>query len=89
MTWSMDTHKYMSELTRKALQILAENYINSDSEPDEIESAERKLADAGVYKDFEGAKGKLGDEPGTAWECYRRFQEYNRYVRAGQEKATK
>lgn len=70
MKWSMDTHKYMSELTRKALQILAENHINSDSEPDAIESAERKLADAGVYKDFDGAKGRIKRALFTYFKAY-------------------
>lgn len=70
MKWSMDTHKYMSELTRKALQILAENHINSTSEPDAIENAERKLAEAGVYKDFDGAKGRIKRALFTYFKAY-------------------
>ena len=59
MRWYMDTHKYMSNITRKALQVLAEHGVTSESEPEEIDSAERALADAGVYKNYEGAKGRI------------------------------
>lgn len=70
MKWSMDTHKYMSEITRKALQVLAECNINGESEPDEIERAERKLAEAGVYKDFDGAKGRIRRALFTYFKAY-------------------
>lgn len=30
MKWSMDTHKYISEVTRKALKILFEKNITSE-----------------------------------------------------------
>ena len=29
MKWSMDTHKYISEITRKALQVMTEHGITS------------------------------------------------------------
>ena len=50
MRWYLDTHKFMSEVTRKALQIIAERNITSESSPEEIVQAERALADAGVYQ---------------------------------------
>ena len=70
MKWSMDTHKYMSEITRKALQVLSEDNITSDSEPEEIENAERKLAEAGVYRDFDGAKGRIRRALFTYFKAY-------------------
>lgn len=70
MKWSMDTHKYMSEITRKALKVLVECNINGDSEPDEIERAERKLAEAGVYRDFDGAKGRIRRALFTYFKAY-------------------
>lgn len=70
MKWSMDTHKYMSEVTRKALQVLAELNINAESEPEEIEAAERKLAEVGVYKGFEGAKGRIRRALFTYFKAY-------------------
>ena len=59
MKWSMDTHKYMSEITRTALQIIAKNNINSDSPNDLIKSVEDQLADAKIYKDKAGASGRI------------------------------
>lgn len=70
MKWSMDTHKYMSEITRTALQILADNNITSASSPEEIEAAERKLAHAGVYRDFDGAKGRIRRALFTYFKAY-------------------
>ena len=59
MKWSMDTHKYISEVTRKALKVLLDNNITSESTPEEIDKAEHILADANVYKDYKGAKGRI------------------------------
>ena len=38
MKWSMDTHKYISEITRKALQIMVKHGISSESEAEEIDA---------------------------------------------------
>lgn len=43
MKWSMDTHKYISETTRKALQVLVNRNITSESSPEEIDAAEQEL----------------------------------------------
>ena len=50
MKWSMDTHKYISEVTRKALKVLFEKNITSESSAEEIDAAEHILADENVYK---------------------------------------
>ena len=52
MKWSMDTHKYISEVTRKALKVLFEKNITSESSAEEIDAAEHILADENVYKDY-------------------------------------
>lgn len=70
MKWSMDTHKYMSEITRKILQVMVECNINGDSESEEVEMAERKLAEAGVYRDFKGAKGRIRRALFTYFKAY-------------------
>lgn len=70
MKWSMDTHKYISEVTRKALQIMTENGITSESEPEEILSVEKKLGECGVYKDFESAKGRIRRALFTYFKAY-------------------
>ena len=70
MKWSMDTHKYMSEITRKALQIIVSHGITSESEPEEIDAVERELASAGVYKDYEGAKGRVRRALFTYFKAY-------------------
>ncbi|GLI52206.1 hypothetical protein TSYNTROOL_22920 [Tepidanaerobacter syntrophicus] len=70
MKWSMDTHKYISEITRKALQIMVAHNITSESEPDEIDAVERELAAANVYKDYESAKGRVRRALFTYFKAY-------------------
>ena len=59
MKWSMDTHKFMSEITRKALQIMMARGITRKSDPEEIYAVERELADAGIYGSYEAAQGRV------------------------------
>lgn len=70
MKWSMDTHKYISEVTRKALQVLNARGITSESSPEEIDSAERELGACGVYKNYEGAKGRIRRALFTYFKAY-------------------
>lgn len=70
MKWSMDTHKYISEVTRKALKVLLDNNITSESTPEEIDKAEHILADANVYKDYKGAKGRIRRALFTYFKAY-------------------
>lgn len=70
MKWSMDTHKYISEITRKALQVISAHGITSESEPEEIEAVERELGACGVYKDYEGAKGRVRRALFTYFKAY-------------------
>ncbi len=70
MKWSMDTHKYISEVTRKALQVLNDRGITSESEPHEIDAAERELGAVGVYKNYEGAKGRIRRALFTYFKAY-------------------
>lgn len=57
--WSMDTHKYMSEITRTALQVIAKHGITSESKPEEIDAVEKELVEKKVYKDYPSAKGRV------------------------------
>ena len=59
MKWSMDTHKYMSEITRTALQVIAKHGITSESKPEEIDAVEKELVEKKVYKDYPSAKGRV------------------------------
>ena len=70
MKWSMDTHKYMSEVTRTALQVIVKHNISSESEPEAIDTVERELAAEGVYKDYEGAKGRIRRALFTYFKAY-------------------
>lgn len=70
MKWSMDTHKYMSEITRTALKIIAENNVTSESSMSEIDAVERKLVDAGVYRDYDSAKGRIRRALFTYFKAY-------------------
>lgn len=83
MKWSMDTHKYMSEVTRKALQVLAERNINVDSEAQDIEAAERKLAEVGVYKNFDGARGRIRRALFTYFKAYDCMKENGQLTEVG------
>ena len=75
MKWYMDTHKYMSEITRTALKIIAENNLTSESSIEEIDDVERKLVDAGVYRDYESAKGRIRRALFTYFKAYGCMQE--------------
>lgn len=70
MKWSMDTHKYISEVTRKALQIMVEHEITSESTPEEIDAVERELGNCGVYKDYESARGRVRRALFTYFKAY-------------------
>lgn len=70
MKWSMDTHKYISEITRKALQVMTEHGITSESEPEEIDAVERELASCGVYRDYDSAKGRVRRALFTYFKAY-------------------
>jgi len=70
MKWSMDTHKYISEITRKALQVMSSYGITSESEPEEIDAVERELGDCGVYRDYKGAKGRVRRALFTYFKAY-------------------
>ncbi|MFZ7121685.1 MAG: McrB family protein [Eubacteriaceae bacterium] len=70
MKWSMDTHKYMSEITRKALKIMAEYNATSQSTAEEIEAVERKLVEAGIYRDYESARGRIRRALFTYFKAY-------------------
>lgn len=70
MKWSIDTHKYISEITRKALQVMSAHGITSESEPEEIDAVERELGACGVYRDYEGAKGRVRRALFTYFKAY-------------------
>lgn len=83
MKWSMDTHKYISEITRTALRVMMEHNITSESEPEEIEAVERDLAANGVYKDFEAAKGRVRRALFTYFKAYHCLDAHERLTDMG------
>lgn len=70
MKWSMDTHKYISEITRKALQVIVNHGITSESQPEDIDAVERELGACGVYRDYESAKGRVRRALFTYFKAY-------------------
>ncbi len=70
MRWYMDTHKYMSEITRKALQIMVAHGITTESEPEQIDKVERELGESGIYKNYEAAKGRVRRALFTYFKAY-------------------
>lgn len=83
MKWSMDTHKYISEITRKALQIMVSHNITSESEAEEIDAVERELGASGVYKDYEGAKGRVRRALFTYFKAYGCLDDSERLTEIG------
>lgn len=83
MKWSMDTHKYISEITRKALQIMVAHGITSESQPEEIEAVERELGSSGVYKDYESAKGRVRRALFTYFKAYGCLDDNERLTEIG------
>ncbi len=83
MRWSMDTHKFMSEITRKALQIMVAHNVTSESDPEEIEAAERALAAAGIYKDFDSANGRIRRALFTYFKAYGCMDDNERLTEMG------
>ena len=83
MKWSMDTHKFMSEITRKALQIMVDHNITSESEPEEIDAVERELVDAKVYKNYESAQGRVRRALFTYFKAYRCIDDNERLTEIG------
>lgn len=59
MKWSLDTHKFVSEIVRTALQVIINRKINAQSGDPEIKAAEKELFDKGVYRTREGADGRI------------------------------
>lgn len=59
MKWSLDTHKFISEIVRTALQVIVDRNITSQSDEQAVKAAEHELADKGVYRSREGAEGRI------------------------------
>lgn len=83
MKWYLDTHKFMSEVTRKALQIMSAHGITSESETDEIEAVERELANQGVYKSYDAAQGRVRRALFTYFKAYGCIDDNERLTEIG------
>jgi len=83
MKWSMDTHKFMSEITRKALQIMVAHGVTSESEPEVVEATENELADAGIYRSREGVKGRIRRALFTYFKAYGCMDDNERLTEIG------
>lgn len=59
MKWSLDTHKFVSEIVRTALQVVVDRKITSQSDEQVVKAAEHELADKGVYRSREAAEGRI------------------------------
>lgn len=70
MKWSMDTHKFMSEITRKALQIIVAHGVTSESDAEAIAATENELADEGIYRSREAASGRIRRALFTYFKAY-------------------
>ena len=59
MKWSLDTHKFLSEVVRTAFQVVVDRKINNTSDEFSIKAAEHEMADKGVYRSREAAEGRV------------------------------
>lgn len=85
MKWSMDTHKYMSEITRTALQVIAKHGITSESKPEEIDAVEKELVEKKVYKDYPSAKGRVRRALFTYFRAYGCLNDVEQLTEVGRE----
>lgn len=83
--WSMDTHKYMSEITRTALQVIAKHGITSESKPEEIDAVEKELVEKKVYKDYPSAKGRVRRALFTYFRAYGCLNDVEQLTEVGRE----
>ena len=59
MKWSLDTHKFLSEIVRTALKVVVDRKITSLSDDTIVKAAEHELAEKGVYRSKEAAEGRI------------------------------
>lgn len=59
MEWNIDVHKFLSEITRTALKVIADFGVTSASDNELITKAEHRMAELGVYKSEEAAEGRV------------------------------
>lgn len=59
MKWSLDTHKFLSEIVRTALKTVVNHHITPESDDTVIKATEHELADKGVYRSKEAAEGRI------------------------------
>lgn len=83
MKWSLDVHKYMGEVPRKALQILVKHKITSRSSSEEIDNAEQELAKEGVYDSYSSAKGRISRALFTYFRSYECIDETEQLTELG------
>lgn len=77
MKWSMDTHKFLSEIVRTALKTVADRRISGKSGEPEIRAAEEELFEKGVYRTRDGADGRIRRALLTYFKAYKLMtQEY-------------
>ena len=70
MKWSLDTHKFVSEIVRTALQTIVNRRITLQSGEPEIKAAEQELFDKGVYRTRDGADGRIRRALFTYFKAY-------------------
>lgn len=70
MKWSLDTHKFVSEIVRTALQVIVNRRITGQSGEPEIKAAEQELFDKGVYRSRDGADGRIRRALFTYFKAY-------------------
>jgi len=83
MRWYLDTHKFMSEITRTALQVMVQYGVTSESDAQLIDRTEKALADAGVYKDYNGSNGRIRRALFTYFRAYNCLDEHEQLTEIG------
>ena len=83
MRWSMDTHKFIGEIPRTALQVITQHGITSNSSDDEIRRTEEDLVRARVYKDFSSASGRIRRALFTYFKAYHCMNDQEQLTQIG------
>ncbi|AYV72083.1 AAA family ATPase [Bacillus sp. PK3-056] len=83
MRWYLDTHKFISEKTRKALQILVEHDLTGSSSQADFEAVAQDLAKANFYQSFETAKTRIRRALFTYFKAYGCLDQHEQLTEVG------
>jgi hypothetical protein len=83
MRWYLDTHKFISEKTRNALQILIKHGLTASSSQADFEAVAQDLANANFYQSMETAKNRIRRALFTYFKAYGCLDQHEQLTEVG------